>query len=153
MFFTLRDNPILLMVTFLPSLAALALCGLVYLVVFGVLMMVVSVVSFFWNYVIKQDTNNKSWLGSLMIIGTFALAKIGLLFLWFGMSYIMNYMYTRMEGSTYSYSFIHSIIILAYIVICFKFIFLKVFKMVRESPQDLGVSKFLEGGRKDRKSK
>lgn len=146
-YLSLRDNPFLLLISFIPALFMLTLWGLVYLVVFSGLMMVVMTASFVWHYIIRRDMNNKSWLGSLFIIGTFALAKIGLLALWFAMTYIMNYTYTRMGGLTYPYSYIHSWIIIAYIFICFKYLFLKVFKAIRENPQDLGANKFLEGGR------
>src|SRR5699024_8737195 len=92
-YLTLRDNPFMLLVLFVPALLALVLWGMFYLVIFGFLLLVASVVTFFWQYIIRRDMQNKSWLGSLWIVLRLALAKLGLLALWFGMAYIMNYMY------------------------------------------------------------
>lgn len=146
-YLTLRYNPLLMFVTFLPALVALTLWGMLYLAVFSFVMMIAATVSFFWNYIIKEDRDNKAWLGTLIIIGTFAIAKIGLLLIWYLMGYIMNFSYTRMGGTTYAHVHVHSLIITAYVLFCFKFLFLRVFKAVRESPKDMGASQFANQAR------
>lgn len=88
---------------------------------------------------------NKSWLGSLWIVLRLALAKLGLLALWFGMAYIMNYMYNRFGGFTYAYTYVHSLIIIAYVFFCTKHVFLKTLRQVRENPSELGGSAMMNG--------
>ena len=137
-YLSLRDNPFLLLLLFVPALFGLVIWGNIYFITFGFLLMLVSVATFFWQYIVKRNMENKSWLGTLFIIGRFALAKIGLLALWFGMSYAMNYSYTRFGGLTYPYTYVHSLIIIVYIVICFKLVFMKTFKQIKDNPGDLG---------------
>src|SRR5699024_1717560 len=129
-YLTLRDNPFMLLVLFVPALLSLVLWGMFYLVIFGFLLLVASVVTFFWQYIIRRDMQNKSWLGSLWIVLRLALAKLGLLALWFGMAYIMNYMYNRFGGFTYAYTYVHSLIIIAYVFFCTKHVFLKTLRQV-----------------------
>lgn len=146
-YLSLRDNPILLLITFIPMLVLLALWGLVYALVLSVLMMVVSTISFIWHYVIKGNSENKSWLGSIIIILLFAFAKLGLELVWSGASYIMNYTYDKMGGTTYAYSFIHSLIMLGYMAFCFKFIFIRVLKALKDDMTNLGANEFIEQGK------
>src|SRR5699024_10321017 len=74
-YLSLRDNPFMLLILFVPALLALVVWGMFYLVIFGFLLLVVSVVTFFWQYIIRRDMQNKSWLGSLWIVLRLALAK------------------------------------------------------------------------------
>src|SRR5699024_5151686 len=104
-------------------------------------------ISFIWHYVIKGNSENKSWLGSIIIILLFAFAKLGLELVWSGASYIMNYTYDKMGGTTYAYSFIHSLIMLGYMVFCFKFIFIRVLKALKDDMTNLGANEFIEQGK------
>lgn len=143
-YLSLRENP-LVMFVFLIALFALLLFGLTYLVVFYCVMLVAMMVAFIRNYVITQNKGNKSWLGSLVIVGTFGLAKLGLLVIWYLMTYYLNYSTGRAGGITYPYTLIHSIIIIAYIFIIMKFVFLKVFKAVLKDKGNLGGEIFANG--------
>ncbi|MFV1458164.1 hypothetical protein, partial [Bacillus mycoides] len=91
------------------------------------------------------NRDNKSWLGSLVIIGTFGLAKLGLLSIWYAMTYFMNYSTAKAEGLTYPYTLIHSLIITVYIFIVMKFVFMKLFKAVIKDKGNLGGEIFSNG--------
>lgn len=142
-YLSLRDNPFMLLLLFVPALIALVIWGTFYFVIFGFLLLLVSVATFFWQYIVRRDMQNKSWLGTVWIIIRLALAKLGLLALWFGMAYGMNYMYNRFGGFTYAYTYVHSLIIIVYIYFCIKKVFLKTLQQVRENPSELGGSKML----------
>src|SRR5699024_5236750 len=146
-YLTLRDDPFMLFLLFIPALGAIAFWGLVYFAVFGFLLLLMSVVTFVWNYVVRKDMENKSWLGTLWIVIRLALAKIGLLSIWFAMAYIMNYMYSRLGGTTYPYTYIHSLAIIVYVILCTKYVFLKTFRQVKDSPNDMGASMMLQDAR------
>lgn len=142
-YLTLRDNPFVLLIFFLPALVLLVFWGILYLIVFGFLMVLLTTISFVWNYVIKNRKENRSWLGVLIVIFTFAVAKLGLLLLWYGMSYIMNEMYNNYGGLTYGYTFIHSLIIIAYILIAYEFMFKKVLMNLAKDPVNIGGEKLI----------
>lgn len=144
-YLALRDNPFVLLFFFLPALVALMVFGMIFIAVFYVVMMVVMVISFIWHYVVKFDKNNKSWLGALMIIGSFAIAKFGLILLWRGMSYFLNYTTVNNGGITYPYTLIHSLIIVAYIFFIVKYLLLRVFKAVLKDKGNLGGELFTKG--------
>lgn len=137
-YLALRDHPVTLIVFFLPAIFLIMAWGLLYFIVFGFLMVVLTTVSFVWNYIYKKDKDNRSWLGTIIVIFTFSVAKIGLLALWYGMFYAMNGMYDLRGGVTYPYMVIHSMIIIAYVVVCFKFIFLKVLGNLAKDPVNMG---------------
>lgn len=143
-YLSLRENPLVLFV-FLVALFALLVFGMTYLVVFYFGMMLVMVIAFVKNYVIRFNRDNKSWLGALVIIGTFGLAKLGLLSLWYAMTYFMNYSTAKAEGLTYPYTLIHSLIISVYIFIVMKFVFMKLFKAVIKDKGNLGGEIFSNG--------
>lgn len=138
----LRYHPLPLF-TFLLAIISLILFGFTYVLVFYVVLLVLSVGLFIYNYIIRNNYDNKAWLGSLFIIGTFALAKLGLLAIWYGMSYYMNYTFTISNGETYSYVIIHSLIITAYVIFMLFFVFKRVFKNVAEDFENLGANGFI----------
>lgn len=144
-YLALREHPMSLLFGFLPALILLMAFGMIYIAVFFVLMMVVLTGSFIWNYVIKNNKDNKSWLGALMIIGSFALAKIGLLFVWKAMTYFLNYTFILKGGITYPYGFLHSLIIVVYLYIIIRYLFLNVLKAVLKDKGNLGGEVFSQG--------
>ncbi|PGT90061.1 hypothetical protein [Bacillus thuringiensis] len=146
-YLALRENPLVLF-AFLFALFSLLVFGMTYLVVFYCGMMIVMTVAFFKNYVIRFNRENKSWLGALMIIGTFGLAKLGLMTLWFAMTYFMNYSTAKSQGLIYPYVLVHSLIISVYIFVVMKFVFMKVFKAVIKDKANLGGEIFSNGLRK-----
>lgn len=148
-YLSLRENPIVLFV-FLLALFSLLVFGLTYLVVFYGGMMIAMIVAFVKNYVIRFNRDNKSWLGALMIFMTFSLAKLGLLTIWFCMTYFMNYITAKSQGLTYPYTLVHSLIIIGYIFVMMKFVFMKVFKAVIKDKANLGGEIFSNGIRRMR---
>lgn len=143
---SLRYHPLPLF-TFLVAIIALILFGFTYVLVFYVVLLVLAVALFIYNYIIRNNYDNKAWLGSLFIIGTFAIAKLGLLAIWYGMSYYMNYTFTIANGETYSYVIIHSVIIIAYVAFMLFFVFKRAFKNVAEDFENLGANGFLRDSR------
>lgn len=136
-YIALRYHPFSVLM-FLGALIALVIFGLTYVAVFYVLLMLVATIAFFWHYIIKNNYQNKSWLGTLMIIGSFALAKIGLVAIWKAMTYLMNYTFVVSGGETYPYLLLHSVIIMVYIAVVFKFLFMKVLNAVFKDKENLG---------------
>lgn len=136
-YIALRYHPFSVLV-FLVALIALVVFGLTYVAVFYVLLMLVATIAFFWHYIIKNNYQNKSWLGTLMIIGSFALAKIGLVLIWKAMTYLMNYTFVVSGGETYPYLLLHSVIVITYIAVVFKFLFMKVLNAVFKDKENLG---------------
>lgn len=147
-FIALRDHPMTLLFGFLPALVGLLVFGAVYIAVFFVLMMVIMTLSFIWNYIIKNNKENKSWLGALMLIGSFAIAKIGLLILWKAMSYFLNYSYITNGGLTYPYTLIHSLVIIVYLFVVFRFLLLNAVKALWKDKENLGGEIFSNSVRK-----
>lgn len=144
-FVSLRTHPGTLLFAFLPALILLMIFGLVYIVTFYVLMMILIAVSFIWNYVIKNNMQNKSWLGALIIITSFAIAKVGLLLIWRIMSYFMNLSTASSSSVTYPYVLLHSIIICVYLSLALYLLFTKVFKAVLQDKSNLGGELFSQG--------
>lgn len=144
-YISLREHPMTLLLGFLPALIMLMVFGMIYIAVFFVLMMLVLTASFIWNYVIKNNTDNKSWLGAIMIIGSFALVKLGLLLLWKAMAYVLNYSFIIRDGLSYPYVGLHSLVIAIYIFFAIKLVFLRVFKAIWTDKSNLGGEVFSQG--------
>lgn len=144
-YIALREHPGVLLLGFLPALLLLVVFGAIYIITFYVLMMVMMTISFVWNYIIRFNPNNKSWLGALMIIGSFALAKIGLLTIWKAMSWYLNYSYVLKGGLSYPYVMIHSLVLVVYLILVIWFVFLNVFKAVWKDKGNLGGEIFANG--------
>lgn len=138
----LRYHPVALLL-FLGAILSLIAFGFIYVVVFYVVMMALMVIMFIYNYIIKNNFDSKAWLGSLFIIGTFAIAKLGLLLLWYGMSYYMNYSFAMNNGESYPYVSFHSLMIIVYVAFLIFFVFKRLFKNVVEDFSNLGASGFI----------
>lgn len=138
----LRYHPVALLM-FLFALLCIFAFGFIYVAVFYIVMMIMMVASFVYNYIIKNNYDSKAWLGSLFIIGTFALAKAGLMAIWYGMSAFLNYSFVKNGGETYAYVTLHSVIIIVYIGFMILKVFKKVFKNVMEDKANLGASGFI----------
>lgn len=144
-FISLRTHPSTLLFTFLPALVLLMVFGLTYIITFYVFMMILITVSFIWNYVIKNNMQNKSWLGALVIISSFAIAKLGLLVLWKFMAYFMNLSAGTKAVVAYPYVLLHSLLITVYLAIALYLLFTKVFKSVLQDKSNLGGELFSQG--------
>lgn len=140
-YLALREHPATLLFGFLPALVMLVAFGMIYVAVFYVLMMVLMTASFIRTQILrirKSKTDDKAWLGTIVIILTMALAKIGLLLIWKAMSYILNYTVVMKGGTTYPYGFIHSLIIVVYLFIVIRVIFTRLLKAVWKDKGNLG---------------
>lgn len=142
----LRDHAFTLMI-FLVALIALMAFGLTYLAIFSGVLMVVMLWAYIKNYIWKQNYANKSWLGTLVIVFTFAIAKIGLLVLWYFLSYLRNYLKVVNDGDVYPATLIHSLLLAVYIFICFKYLFAKVLRAVIADKENLGGQIFSDKGK------
>lgn len=150
-YLALRDNVVVMFIV-VVTLFALALWGLLYMVVFGFVLVILSMISFIWNYVIKismdsrrdEGKESKAWLNVITIIITFGIAKMGLLALWWGMYYTMNESNLLYGGQSYPYSFIHSIIILAYLLVAYWFLLHKMLMNFIKQPMELGGEQLLK---------
>lgn len=147
-YLVLRAHPIVVLLIFLPALILLFVFGLLYQLVFYVLLMVISAVALFYNHVIKGNHNNKAMLGTLYIILSFGLVKIGLLIIWRIMSFALNYSYVVTGGSVYPYMLVHSLIILVYLFYALKFLWQKVIGSVIKDKANLGGEVMTEGLKK-----
>lgn len=139
----LRTHPATLLFIFLPMLLLMMIFGFLYLFTFYFLMMLLITVSFIWNYVIKNNMHNKSWLGALVIILSFALAKVGLLVIWRAMSFFLNYAVTS-TGDTYPYVLVHALVVSVYLAVAIYLLFTKVFKTVLQDKGNLGGELFAD---------
>lgn len=135
----LRSSPLALLF-FLVALILLIVFGFLYLAIFHGILLVVICYSYIKNYVIKQNYDNKSWLGTLMIYGGFGLGKFGLVTLWWWMSSSFNASIAKHPELKIPYDPVltHSIYIIAYLVILFLTIILPIGKAVLKDPDNLG---------------
>lgn len=150
-YLALREHPVTLVFGFLPALGMLVAFGMIYIAVFYVVMLIAMVLAFIYNNIIKKTRNageqDKSMLGSLVIILTMAMAKIGLLVIWKAMSYILNYQTVMKGGTPYPYGFIHSLVICVYLFVVIKFIFARLLKAVWKDKANLGGGEFHRMGK------
>ena len=135
----LRSSPLAL-VLFLVALILLIVFGFLYLAVFHGIFLAVICYSYIKNYVIKQNYDNKSWLGTLMIYGGFGLGKFGLVTLWWWMSSSFNGSIARHPELKMPYEpvMVHSVYIIAYLLLVFFAILLPIGKAVIQDPDNLG---------------
>ena len=131
---------------FLLVLIALIIFGYTYVAVFHGLFLVVMCYSYIKNYVIKQDYDNKSWLGTIMVYGGFGLAKLGLVSIWWAMSHYLNSSIAKHPEMKAPYDpvFIHSILVIAYVLIAFIAIILPIGKAVLRDPDNMGGQVFAD---------
>lgn len=131
---------------FLIAIVILFIYGLIKFIVLFVLLMPAILILFFFNYVIKNDVNNKAWLGSLTILGAFALINLGLLGIWKGLIYAMNLNDLNkslgLSGGGYPYTLTNSLALIIYFFIVFKFILLPLYKTVKADITNLGGETF-----------
>lgn len=140
-YITLTENVFVILLAFVAILL-LFLFYLIYLVIFGVVMLFVILYNFIKNYIILGDFQNKSWKGTLYIYGVFGLIKLGLACLWWFAYNLLNSTYASYGGLTYNIVAIHSIVIIAYLLIAFQFAMLPVIKSVIEDRENLGANAF-----------
>ena len=135
----LRSSPLALLL-FLVALILLIVFGFLYLAIFHGIFLVIICYSYIKNYVIKQNYDNKSWLGTLMIYGGFGLGKIGLVTLWWWMSSSFNGSIARHPELKMPYEpvLVHSIYIIAYLLLLFFAVILPIGKAVIKDPDNLG---------------
>lgn len=136
------------LLVFLCAIVGLFIYGLIKFIVIFVLLMPAILISFFMNYVVKNDVNNKAWLGSLTILGSFALVNLGLLGVWKGLIYAMNLndlnKALQFTTSGYPYVLTNSAAILLYLFLVFKFILKPLFNTVKGDLRNLGGETFSE---------
>jgi hypothetical protein len=145
-YMAMSQSPLVL-VLFLVAVGLLIIFGVAYILVFMFLMMVVMVYTYVKNYVIKNNWDNKAWLGELMIIGGFAVVKIGLVSIWYVLSYTMNKAVSLSAGGalTYPYALVASLTIIAYMTFTFKTIFQPMGKAILADKENLGGQIFQDG--------
>lgn len=111
-----------------------------FLVLFAVLMPLI-LWSFFYNYVWLENKNSKAWLGSLGILGSFALVNLGLVLIWKGLMYWMNLSYFEkgeIGADMYPITLFHSMAMILYVSLAFKFILKPLYKTVKGDLSNLG---------------
>lgn len=145
-YMAMSQSPLVL-VLFLVAVGLLIIFGVAYILVFMFLMMIVMVYTYIKNYVIKNNWDNKAWLGELMIIGGFAVVKLGLISIWYVLSYTMNKAVSLSSGGaiTYPYALVASLTIIAYMTFTFKTIFKPMGKAILADKENLGGQIFQDG--------
>ena len=126
---------------FAISLLMLFMYGLVKFMVLFVILMPLILWSFFYNYVWLENKNSKAWVGSLGILGSFALVNLGIVLLWKGLMYWMNLSYFEkgtIGADMYPVTLIHSMAMIVYVALAFKFILKPLFKTVKGDLSNLG---------------
>lgn len=126
---------------FAISLLMLFAYGLVKFLVLFVILMPLILWSFFYNYVWLENKNSKAWVGSLGILGSFALVNLGLVLLWKGLMYWMNLSYFEKDqigADMYPVTLIHSMAMIVYVALAFKFILKPLYKTVKGDLSNLG---------------
>ena len=140
------NNDLLSLILFCFSLVFLLAYGLVKFIVLFVLLMPLILISFFFNYVIAQNANSKAWLGSLMILLTFALCNLGLMLLWKGLIYFMSSKEVNVAVGNYSvaypYVLAHAAALIGYIFLIFKFALIPLYRTVKSDIRNLGGETF-----------
>ena len=126
---------------FAVALLMLFAYGLVKFMVLFVILMPLILWSFFYNYVWLENKNSKAWVGSLGILGSFALVNLGLVALWKGLMYWMNLSYFEKDtigADMYPVTLIHSMAMIVYVALAFKFILKPLYKTVKGDLSNLG---------------
>lgn len=145
-YMAMSQSPLVL-VLFLVAVGLLIIFGVLYILVFMFLMMLVMVYTYVKNYVIKNNWDNKAWLGELMIISGFAVVKLGLISIWYVLSYTMNKAVSLSDGGsiTYPYALVSSLTIIAYMTLTAKTIFIPMGKAILADKENLGGQIFQDG--------
>lgn len=145
-YLALSQNSLVLLL-FLVTIMLLIVFGVAYMLVFMFLMMIVIMYTFIKNYVIKNNWDNKAWLGELMIIGGFAVVKSGLLILWYGLTYFMNKSVAMGSTNylTYPHALVASLSVSAYLIFAFFTVFKPMAKAVVNDKENLGGQVFADG--------
>ena len=143
-YIAIRESSFVL-ILFILAVLALVLYGLFMMAVFYGLMLVMTLYAFIKNYIIKNDYNNKSWLGVLGIYTVLGLVKFGLILVWYVMTALLNGSYLDNGGPTYPYILLHSIAIIAYLLLVSKFVIVKMFNAVYQDKENLGGEAFSSG--------
>ena len=145
-YLALSQNTLVLLL-FLVTIMLLIIFGVAYMLVFMFLMMIVIMYTFIKNYVVKNNWDNKAWLGELMIIGGFSVVKSGLLLLWYGLTYFMNKSVAMGSTSylTYPHALVASLSVSAYLIFAFFTVFKPMAKAVVSDKENLGGQVFADG--------
>lgn len=148
-----KKNSLIDVLLFLIFILVLWAYGIVKWIILSVVLMPALFVLFLYNYVIKNNPNNKAWLGAMTIMGSFAFSNLGLLLIWKGLVYNMNskelniilrQINLTVDGGSgrMPYVLLNTFIITAYLILVFKFLLLPLFKNVKDDWVNLGGEKF-----------
>src|SRR5699024_4165664 len=125
---------------FMIAVVALVIFGLFYLAILYVGLLVYSMYNFMKFYVIKSDFQNKSALGSMMILLTLSFSKLVLMIVIWLSSWIMNksVALSALELPSYAPVLSHSIALLVSVILVFKKIIKPVWKGVMSDKDNMG---------------
>lgn len=140
-YIAVREHSAVLLL-FILSTLAMILYGLFMMAIFYGFLLVVTLYAFIKNYIIKNDYNNKSWLGVLGIYTVLGLVKFGFVLSWYAMTTILNFSYTQYSGATYPFVLIHSLVIIAYLYLTGKMVIVPTMSAVYKDRENLGGEHF-----------
>ena len=125
---------------FAITVVALIIFGLFYVAVLYFGLLVYSLFNFMKFYVIKSDFQNKSALGSIMILVTMSISKIAIMLVVWATSWIMNktIALSAVNKPAYNTTFIHSIAITGTVVLIFMFVIRPTWKGVMGDKENMG---------------
>ena len=125
---------------FMIAVVALVIFGLFYLAILYVGLLVYSMYNFMKFYVIKSDFQNKSALGSMMILLTLSFSKLVLMIVIWLSSWIMNksVALSALNLPSYPTTLVHSIALLASVILVFTKIIKPVWKGIMSDKDNMG---------------
>lgn len=125
---------------FAITVVALIIFGLFYVAVLYFGLLVYSLFNFMKFYVIKSDFQNKSALGSMMILVTMSISKIAIMLVVWATSWIMNktIALSAVNMPAYNTTFIHSIAITGAVILIFMYVIRPTWKGVMGDKENMG---------------
>lgn len=125
---------------FAVTIIALIIFGLFYIAVLYFGLLFYSLFNFVKFYVIKSDFQNKSALGSMMILVTMSLSKIGIMLVVWATSWLMNktIALSAVNKPSYNTTILHSIAITGVIVVIFMYVIRPTWKGVMGDKENMG---------------
>lgn len=125
---------------FAITVVALIIFGLFYVAVLYFGLLVYSLFNFMKFYVIKSDYQNKSALGSIMILVTMSISKIAIMLVVWATSWIMNktVALSAVNKPAYNTTIIHSIAITGTVVLIFMYVIRPTWKGVMGDKENMG---------------
>ena len=125
---------------FAIAVVALVAFGLLYLAVLYFGLLLYSMYNFVYYYIIKSDYQNKSALGSFMILITMSISKIVLMLVVWAASWIMNMRIalSPVNAPNYWTTSVHSLALAGTVAIIFMFIIRPTWKGVMNDKENMG---------------